>query len=551
MAYVSLDDILVCPNLPSLPAVAVRLLELTSDPDVAISEIAKLVQQDQALAAKVLKTVNSSFYGLMTPCGSIDRAMGYLGLNTVKSLVLGFSLVETTRNASVGGFDFDRHWRRAIISATGARIIAKALGGIDPEDAFTASLFQDMGMLACFATMKESYSKVISGVVHRDLSDRERSELGYDHAEVGSALAARWKLPEEIVTAIRYHHDPDACSTQGQHLVRAVALGARICDCLETDAPSSCMRTFERVSRGWYGSKFPETGHVLNEVSETSKTLAKMFEQDIGTMPSSAEIMSKAQEQELEHQVSMQRRSDELAREVLVDGLTQVANRKRFDAELSRMYDAYTKDSVPFGVIFFDADKFKSVNDTYGHTAGDVVLMELAHRTTETVGQDGIVFRYGGEEFAVLVQGRSIDWCADLGERVRMAFASRPFDLRGVEGVPDELPVTASIGVSSTDAGQPERLSSADQVVQEADDCVYAAKADGRNNVKVFGQKKVDSGLDLQASLGTGVPDSSSQPSLKKSTIMLVEDDSLAATLVISLLKRRSNVDVTWFKSGT
>ncbi|MEX0876710.1 MAG: HDOD domain-containing protein, partial [Phycisphaerales bacterium] len=113
MTQVSLQDILSCSSLPSLPAVAARLLELTSNPNVELSEISRLVQQDQALAARVLKTVNSSFYGLTSPCGSIERAMGYLGLNSVKSLVLGFSFVDVTGEGKDGTFDLQEHWRRA------------------------------------------------------------------------------------------------------------------------------------------------------------------------------------------------------------------------------------------------------------------------------------------------------------------------------------------------------------------------------------------------------------------------------------------------------
>ncbi len=555
MSQFSLDEIMMCPSLPSLPAVAVRLLELTGDPDVAISDIAKLVQQDQALAAKVLKTVNSSFYGLSSPCGSIDRAMGYLGLNTVKSLVLGFSLVEATSSAEDAGFDLDAHWRRAIIGSTGARVLAKHVGGVDAEDAFTASLFQDMGMLAFFTLLKAEYSAAIAGVPHRGLCKVESEEFGFDHARVGSELAARWKLPIEIAEAIRFHHHPDSCQTEYRDIARLVAVGARICACMDPEAPSSSIRSLERVMTEWYGSRAPDAKGLLDEVGETAITLAKMFDQDIGVIPSSAQLMAEAQELGVEHQLNMQRHADELAREALVDGLTQISNRKRFDAELNRVYNAFVSSKVPFGVLFFDADKFKSVNDTYGHTAGDVVLRELARRTNEAIGQDGMAFRYGGEEFAVLVEGRDIEWCADLAERVRCAFADKPFDLSSVEGVPDELAVTASIGVSSTDAGNPSRLSSGEQVVHEADECVYAAKSDGRNNVKVYGRFSQASteGAGSGDQPAAAIPQTTVIAGTRKSRaarILLVEDDALAATLVISLMKRRGNVEIEWVKSG-
>jgi two-component system cell cycle response regulator len=552
MSQASLDEILMCPNLPSLPAVAVRLLELTSDPDVAMSDIAKLVQQDQALAAKVLRTVNSSFYGLSSPCSSIDRAMGYLGLNTVKSLVLGFSLVETTKSAD-GGFDLEGHWRRAIVGATGARIIAKRVGGLDPEDAFTASLFQDMGTLAFYMSQSVGYSEVIDGVPHRNLCTKEKDRYGFDHTRVGAELAKRWKLPSEISDAIQFHHAPDECGSQNKLFAQVVASGALMCACLDDDAPASSVSKLDRSTRNWFEGRAPEAEELLNEVKETAQTLAKMFGQDIGTIPTAAELIASAQEQGLQHQVSMQREADQLAREALVDGLTQIANRKRFDAELKRVYNTYVNDGTDFGIIFFDADRFKGVNDTYGHAAGDAVLIELARRTTEVIGNDGIVFRYGGEEFAIIVEGRTTDFCADLAEKVRDSFASNPFDLSGVDGAPNELVVTASIGVSNTDAGSPSRLSGGEQVVHEADESVYAAKSDGRNNVKVHGRfSQVTVTTDTESVAQSATPSvSNSDVSTKSVRILLVEDDALAATLVISLLKRRGKIEVEWIKSGT
>lgn len=558
MSDEKLNEVLLCPSLPSLPAVALRLLELTGDPDVAMSDIAKLVQQDQALAAKVLKTVNSSFYGLSTRCGSIDRAMGYLGLNTVKSLVLGFSLVETTRGNNTG-FDLDAHWRRAILGATAARVIAKHVRGVDPEDAFTASLFQDIGVLACYVSMKDEYATLVRGEPHRSVCKVERDALGFDHTRVGSELAARWKLPAEISESIRFHHAPEYANSEHLGVVRVVALGALVCTCLDEDAPASVPKTYTRLAGQWYGKSAPDLGELLHEVGETGKVLAKMFGQDIGELPNTTELMARAQDQTLEHQLTMQRQADSLAREALVDGLTGVSNRKGFDTEIKRVFQRFASDGQQFGVLFFDVDRFKGVNDTFGHAAGDAILIELGRRTRDAVGEDGMVFRYGGEEFAVIVEGRDIGFCAELAERVRVAFDQRPFDLRGVDGAPDELHVTASIGVSSTDAGSPTRLSGGEQVVQEADESVYAAKSDGRNNVKVFGRFS-------NVTISTPAPanaDDKDTPRAEVTVknpvaddpgarrILLVEDDALAATLVITLLKRKGQVVVDWVKSGT
>ncbi len=555
-----MKNILSCPNLPSLPAIAVQLLELTGDPNVAMSDIAKLVQQDQALAVKVLKTVNSSFYGLSSPCGSIDRAMGYLGLNTVKSLVLGFCLVETTKGAGDDGFDLEAHWRRAIVGATGARVLAKAVGGVDAEEAFTAALFQDLGMLATFAAMKTEYAQTISGIPHRAVCQSEIDEMGFDHTQVGYELASKWKLPTDICEAIRCHHNTDSVLPEHQALAQVVSLGATICDAMDETASKGAIRKIERLTRDWYAKAAPDVGDLLEEVAEASRSMAKSLEQEIGELPDPAMLMAQANEQGFEHQLMVER-------EAHIDGLTRVANRKRFDAELARVFGEFQSDGLGFGVLFFDADKFKSVNDTYGHGAGDAVLIDLARRTSKVIGERGIVCRYGGEEFAVIVPGATLDECAKIAEEVRLKICNTPFDLSGIEGAPDELAVTVSIGVSSTDAQQGSQVSNGDQLVAQADECVYAAKNDGRNNVKVWGWFEKGKAQDSQekqsmpapASVPAPAPGPTLEPVIPSShkgadslgRILFVEDDALAATLVISLIKRRSKVDIQWVKSGT
>src|SRR5579862_3133213 len=109
-----MDRILRCPSLPTLPAVAVRVIELTSNAGVSLDELAGVIQHDQALTTKILRTVNSSFYGLRRPCSNISQSLVMLGLSTVKSLALSFSLVTTLHGTQAEGFDYVSYWRRGL-----------------------------------------------------------------------------------------------------------------------------------------------------------------------------------------------------------------------------------------------------------------------------------------------------------------------------------------------------------------------------------------------------------------------------------------------------
>src|SRR5581483_5708684 len=110
-----------CPNLPSLPAVAVQVLELAQKADVDIAEIARIISLDPALSGKILRTVNSSFYGRSQNISTISHALVILGLQSVKTLVLGFSLVTNLAKNKSKGFKHIQYWKRSIYAATAAR----------------------------------------------------------------------------------------------------------------------------------------------------------------------------------------------------------------------------------------------------------------------------------------------------------------------------------------------------------------------------------------------------------------------------------------------
>lgn len=538
----TLDQILSCTSLPSLPTVAAEILDLTSDPNVPLKKIAEAVSQDQALAGKVLKTVNSSFYGLSKPCGSIERAMGFLGLNTVKSLVLGFSLVDITRAAEGSGFDLMGHWRRAIVGAVSSRMASKLTGVCDPDEAFTAGLFQDIGVLALFVELKQDYADVVAGLHHADWCAAERETFGFTHAEVGAGLAKKWNLPEPVRLAVGAHHTPKSAGAGHLELVRMVGLGSMVGSVLSNEQPIPTMKQIQDYSHAWFGHRAPDAQELVDRAAEDAQVIAKLFSQDIGDLPDTITLMAEAQEKGLEHQLSIQREAESLARDATTDALTGLANRRRFDGELADAFRAFQERGEPMAVVFCDADRFKSINDRYGHAAGDMILVELAQRMQESVGDRGIVARYGGEEFAVILPGQGIDAAAVLGEELRAAVDASPFNLSGVDEGPDALAVTVSVGVAATDADDPARYNSAGKLVGDADACVYEAKRSGRNRVFVHRPDAEAGGLAAET-----------QACRSECTVrvLFVEDDPLAATLITSLLKRQEGVEIQWVESGT
>jgi len=546
MSHELFDDVLRCPNLPTLPVVAARVLELTSDPEVSMPEIAKVVQQDQALSAKVLKTVNSSYYGLSKRVGSIERAMGYLGLNTVKSLVLGFSLVEMSGDAHDNGFDLERHWRQTMLGAVGAKIIAEHARLDDSDEVFSAGLFQDIGVLAMFTAMKGRYMGIVGHVNHARLSAAEQESFGFTHAKIGAAMARKWNLPAPICEAIEHHHAASAPDVPDPMMVCAVIAGTRVAELQCAKAPRSAMSILSRMLAEFFPRVRFDAEDLVDRVGAEAKQLAELFDTEIGEVEDVRALMGRAQEAGLEHQISMQRQSEQLERESVTDALTGVPNRKRFDADLEHAYTRFKEEGTVLSVLFFDADRFKLVNDTHGHAAGDAVLVELARRAERSLSGDGTLYRYGGEEFVALLPGVRPIGAAMIAERLRASIEDPAFDLRALEEGPDELAVTVSVGVSSTESGPRDRIVSADTLVKEADESVYRAKEAGRNRVVVWGDTP-----DETPSTGQDAPPRGlTRRESEKPVMVLIEDDHLAATLIKTLLKRRNDPEIHWFTRG-
>jgi diguanylate cyclase (GGDEF)-like protein len=492
MSTPTIEDVLACPNLPTLPAVAVEVLELTNDEGASVEHIADVVQNDPALTAKILRTVNSSYYALPSPCTTISRALTYMGLSTVKSLVLGFSLRNITSDVA-DGFELEQYWRRCLYGAAAARRVAARHGSCDPDEAFSAALMADIGMLAIHAATATLYDQVVARTEgnHAALVREEREAFGFDHPEIGARLAERWDLPAPLIETIRHHHD--GAATGHTDLVRIVSLGIEAAVAASTANPSAAMACLCADAKSWFELEAKDIAELMHAVSDDTAELGKLFDVktgdplDVNWLLAEAEQASVVNQLAIERETETLRRSnDELAKQAITDGLTKIGNRKRFDDELANRFEQAVSFRGTMGLVLIDVDHFKAVNDTHGHQVGDAVLVELAERLAGAVRSIDLVCRYGGEEFGAIVPGAMLKDVAIIAERLRSVVEDRPFDLSHVDDFTGALPITASVGVAVYDPETASILSTPSVLVQAADKALYAAKESGRNCVRVF-----------------------------------------------------------------
>ena len=200
-------------QLPTLPTVYIRVVELMRDPRTSVDDLAKVVVNDQVIGVKLLQVLNSSFYGLRQRITTLPRAITIIGFRGLRDLILTLSALRVVRPWSAGrSFDDRTFWSHAVGCAACARVVAASSGAADPEQAFTAALLHDLGKLALYWFMRDEFVAAAwkAQDANQPLHEVETREFEFNHADVGNLLATRWKLPDEVTEPISFHHTPGA-----------------------------------------------------------------------------------------------------------------------------------------------------------------------------------------------------------------------------------------------------------------------------------------------------------------------------------------------------
>lgn len=202
------DLLIKLEDIPTLPVVAMKVNELINDPNSSSSDIAEVLKKDQVLTAKILRLVNSSYYAIPGGVADVQRALAFLGFNTLAQLVLSLSVFSIFTEVSNEEFSMPDFWRHALGTAVCSEIIARRLKHPKPEEAFTCGLLHDIGKLVMHEIDSNRLMTIVREANQRQCGfvDVEREMDLPGHAYLGEVIATRWGLPQVIRLAIRYHH---------------------------------------------------------------------------------------------------------------------------------------------------------------------------------------------------------------------------------------------------------------------------------------------------------------------------------------------------------
>jgi putative nucleotidyltransferase with HDIG domain len=195
-------------DLPPLPHVVMKAMEMTLDPDASVRNLQLLISQDQALSAKILRIVNSAMYSLRREVSTVSHAVAVLGIETVKSVIMAASVERVFQSAKDLGTKLlsDHSWGTALA----ARAIARRVRYESPEEALVCGLMHDIGKPVLLQNFRSRYGEIISEVYKGNSSFHQMELLafGFSHAHVGALLARKWNFPPQLGEAVGYHHNP-------------------------------------------------------------------------------------------------------------------------------------------------------------------------------------------------------------------------------------------------------------------------------------------------------------------------------------------------------
>ncbi|MEM8682690.1 MAG: HDOD domain-containing protein [Pseudomonadota bacterium] len=220
-------------DIATLPEIARAVMAAAENPDTSADDVEQLVSSDAVLAARVLKVVNSSFYGMPGEVGSIHQAVVMLGLNAVKNIAIAASLGKLFRGTSIHeSFDARELWQHSTAVACASRMLAKQLG-VDPEQAFLAGMLHKVGLVVEMQFAPEKLGQVIDRLLQPDagrLLDIEAEVIGATHEQFGRAFCENWQFPVVLQEAVGAHHDPSVLDGEARTLAAIICVSNYLSD---------------------------------------------------------------------------------------------------------------------------------------------------------------------------------------------------------------------------------------------------------------------------------------------------------------------------------
>ena len=197
------------PDIPTLPNIVIEVNKMLQDYDTSIKKLGNIIEKDQAMVTKILRLVNSSFYGFRSKIKNISHAIIILGFNTIKNAVVSVSIIKTfSGKKTFEGFDITDFWKHSVGVAVTSMYLSEQTKLDSPDDCFVVGLLHDIGKVVLAQYFTGLFDGVWKSIKEDGLSfsEAEQKLLPVNHARIGGYLAKKWQFPASLIDSITYHH---------------------------------------------------------------------------------------------------------------------------------------------------------------------------------------------------------------------------------------------------------------------------------------------------------------------------------------------------------
>lgn len=482
--------------LPTTVAVAMKFIELGKHPDPDPGEYAKIIAADPSLSAKVLALANSSWFGIRNRVTRPQMAINLLGLGTVRTLAITYCLTGLHSDLKLTPDDSRMFWSASLCKAVAAKHYANEFDPKVSEEAFACGLFQDFALPVMFSVAKDRLFPLLQDASVDSVSrlEKEREIFRLDHAEIGRMVAQKLELPDMFVDAVAFHHD------HGR--LKQFAGSPVVADAVHLSS------LFPHLLNGWNrqdaddirafltaraAGKPLDVEQFLEAVQEEFDQLYAYFENGKHHEAKLAELLTVATREAADNTMRLVGTVHELLRDSLHNGmlahevmdkqsrleqtatqdsLTGAWNREGFTVRTRELMNRAGRYGVGIGVCYMDLDRFKLLNDTHGHHAGDAALKRLVTLAREVFRPTDVLGRLGGDEFALVISDCAEEDAARMVQTLVTKLAQEPLTKGG-------KPAHAAVSAGLVWVAGRAQCPPLDALLMQADQLMYAAKRAG------------------------------------------------------------------------